>query len=129
MAGGIGRKFILEFNGAAIAGCRTKGFTVNGGAIDITDDDSNGWRELLPEADELSIDMPIEGLMKDDIHLIASLEHDNRIHALTLVDPQGGVLSGNFFFEGFAVTLGYKEYSGFSTTLKSTGVVTFTPGT
>jgi predicted secreted protein len=129
MAGGIGRKFILEFNGVPIAGVRTKGFTVNGAEIDVTDDDSNGYRELLSEAAEISIDMPIDGLMKDDTLLIASLEHDNRIQPLTLVDPQGGIISGNFYFQNFTVGLSYKEYSTFSTSLLSSGVVTFTPGT
>jgi TP901-1 family phage major tail protein len=129
MAGGFGRKFILQWDGAEVAGVRTKGVTINGEVVDISDDDSDGWRELFPEAGEITVEFKLSGLVKDDRLQVAALEHDNRIHAATLTDPQGGIISGNFALQNYSQGLEYKGYSTMDLTLLSSGPVTFVPGT
>ena len=49
MAGRVGRKIKFRWGTppAEIPGVREKGVTLNGEAVDVTGDDSDGWRELL----------------------------------------------------------------------------------
>jgi predicted secreted protein len=45
---------------------RTKAITIGDTEIDVTDDDSDGWRELLPESGERMVDVAVEALLVDD---------------------------------------------------------------
>ena len=129
MSGALGRNIILEWDGSEIAGVRTKGVTINGDVVDISDDDSNGWRELLPEAGEITAEFKISGLVKDDRLQVASLDHASRIHGVVLTYPDGGIVAGNFALQNYSQGIEYKGYTTFDATLLSSGPVTFTPGT
>lgn len=69
MPGYLGRKVNLTWGGSAVLGIREKGVTINGEPIDVTSDDDNGWRKLLTEAGEHSVDISISGVTKDDVFL------------------------------------------------------------
>lgn len=65
-----GRKFVIKCAIPGVtptvytqpAGLRTTGIKINGGAVDITNKDSLGWRELLPDGGVRSVDMDFSGI-------------------------------------------------------------------
>ena len=126
MAATAGRNVLLSVGGNPVAGLRTKNLTVNKENIDITDDNSLGWKVMLAEDGERSIEMACEGIRKDD-DLLAIAMTDNNIVAATLTYPDGGSLAGNFKLSAYAEGIAYKEGVTFSCTLTSTGVITYTP--
>ena len=128
MAATAGRNVLLSIGGNPVAGLRTKNMTVNKENIDITDDNSLGWREMLAEDGERSIEFACEGVRKDDTLLAISMT-DNNIVAGTLTYPDGGVLSGNFKLSAYSEGVQYKDAVTFSATLSSSGVITYTEPT
>jgi predicted secreted protein len=113
-----------------IPGVREKSIKVAGTPIDVTSDESNGWRALLDAADygEKTVDITISGVTKND-----RLKRDwfNQIgtQQLTLEYPDGSVLAGTFLLVDYSETEPYKDAATFSATLQSAGAVTYTPGT
>lgn len=128
MAATAGRNVLLAVGGSPVAGLRTKNITVNKENIDISDDNSLGWREMLAEDGERSIEMACDGIRKDDALLAISMT-DNNIVAATLTYPDGGVLSGNFKLSAYSEKAEYKSGVEFSCTLSSSGVITYTEPT
>lgn len=49
-----------------VAGIREKGLTLNGEAVDITSDDSNGWQQLLDAAQNNSVELSCSGVLSND---------------------------------------------------------------
>jgi predicted secreted protein len=125
---GSGKDWILEWDGATIGGVRTKGVAVNGEALDISDDDSAGWREVWPEAGEVSVELKLSGLIKDQRLQAQAFDPETRIHAVTLTGNDGSVIAGNFYLQSYSQGLEYKGYPTFDASLLSSGPVTFTPG-
>jgi predicted secreted protein len=57
MSGGeLGRGLILTKNAIPVAGIRTKGLSFNSESIDMTTDDGDGFRYLLAESGQASLD-------------------------------------------------------------------------
>ena len=50
MPGFVGRKIIFTWGGQQIDGVREKSAALNGEPIDVTADESDGWRELLAKS-------------------------------------------------------------------------------
>lgn len=128
MAATAGRNVVLAVGGNPVAGLRTKNMSVNKENIDISDDNSLGWREMLAEDGERSIEFACDGIRKDDT-LLGIAMTDNNILAATLTYPDGGVLSGNFKLSAYSEGAPYKEGVTFSCTLSSSGVITYTEPT
>ncbi|HEV7284319.1 MAG TPA: phage tail tube protein [Kaistia sp.] len=126
MAASIGRKVVLTWGGMAIPGVREKGISVNGEPIDITSDDDNGWRTLLEEAGERSVDISVSGVTKSQIFLTDMFAGTVQ-KPVTLTYPNGAILAGTFHLASTSDTAPYKDAQTFEGTLQSTGVVTFTP--
>lgn len=126
---GSGKDWLLEWDGAAIGGVRTKNVAVNGEALDVSDDDSAGWRELWPEAGEVTVELTLNGLVKDQRLQVQAYDPETRIHAVTLTGHDGSVIHGHFYLQSYSQGLEYKGYPTFDATLLSSGIVTFTPGT
>ena len=126
---GAGKDWILTWDGAAIGGVRTKNISVNGEALDVSDDDSNGWAEIWPEAGEMKVELTINGLIKDERLQVQAFDPETRIHAVTLTGYNGSVIAGDFYLASYSQGLEYKGFPTFDASLTSTGVVTYTPGT
>lgn len=99
---------------------------MNGEPIDVTADENDGWRELIEEAGENSIDITVSGVTKSN-DLKQAWFSGNRTAAATLTYPDGGVISGQFRLGNYTETGPYKDATTFEATLQSTGVITFTP--
>jgi len=115
-----------------IAGVRTKSFTVNNEPIDVTNDDDDGWRDLLAEAGQTGIDLSVEGVVESDAlrDLIADPSSIGTYVLVTFPVITEGNTAGTL--EGDAVIASYQEtgeYNGavtFTLELQSRGAWTYT---
>ena len=110
-----------------IPGVQEKGIALNGEAVDVSADDSGGWRELLTLAGENQVDVSLSGVTRED-QLKTDWFAGNRTKAVTITYPDGGVISGTFFLASYSETGPFKDATTFEAELQSTGSVTFTPG-
>ena len=73
MAKEAARKTILSLNSTPLAGVQTKSVAVNKEPIDVTDDNSDGWRELLPEDGRKEVNISVSGVTDSATLFDASL--------------------------------------------------------
>jgi len=123
----IGRQVALLWNSAAILGVREKGVNLNGEAIDVTSDENSGWQTLLTAAGQNSVEIALSGVSKDRT-LRNEWHAGTRTRTASLTYPDGSILSGTFYLESFKEGNPYKDAGTFDATLKSSGAVTWTPG-
>jgi predicted secreted protein len=102
--GTVGRKVILKISGTPVAGVREKSVAINGEAIDVSADDSSGWRELLADPAEQQVDISVSGVAKANVMKVAAFASGARIKALTLEYPDGGIISGDFYLVTYSET-------------------------
>tara|TARA_R110000868_G_scaffold32425_3_gene117960 strand:- start:2086 stop:2472 length:387 start_codon:yes stop_codon:yes gene_type:complete len=126
MAAFIGRKATLAWKAVTLAGVREKSAAINGEPIDVSDGASDGWREVMTEEGESTVEISVSGVVKDSVLLVDSLATD-RTGAMTLTYLDGGILSGTFFLSSYTQGNPYKDAGTFEATFVSSGAVTFTP--
>lgn len=126
MAASAGRQVEFEWNSAPVEGVREKGIALNGEAIDITSDDSAGWRELLSVSAQDEVEITLSGVTKDQI-LKTDWFAGTRTRTVNITYPNGDIISGSFFLASYTDTGPYNDATTFEATLQSTGVVSFTP--
>ena len=136
MAAQKGRAFVLKISDglsspafSVVGGMRTTGLTINGEMVDVTDKDSDGWRELLANAGTRTVTISFAGVFKD-----TATEEQIKDAAFNqdLNDYRAEFEDGDFFSGAFQLTSleytgehnGARQYSG---TLESSGTVTNTP--
>lgn len=133
MAAAAGRALLIAYDSGAgavdILGQTTGTITVNREPIDITTKEDDGVRTLLADLGTFAVDIAMEGILKDGI--LAGLGFDSAPTALydfEVVVAGIGTLTGEWFLGNFEVT-GEDGANAitFSTTLMSSGDVTFTP--
>ena len=126
MPGFIGRKIILTWGGANVGGVREKSAALNGEPINVSDDDSAGWREILDEAGENTVDISISGVTKDNV-LKIDWFGNTRTKPVVITYPDGGVINGDFFLASYTDTGPYNDATTFEAELQSTGAITYLP--
>ncbi len=128
----VGRDLIFEFpTGTKIASVRTKSFTVDSSAIDVTTDDDSGIRTLLEEPGQHQIDLSVEGLLANDDLMQQIVDGTLFIQNLTIKLPftfttTQATIVGDFRFNNFEASGEYQDSITFTATLQSTGTFTFT---
>lgn len=129
----VGRKVTLTptDGGPTLTGMRSKSITIGDTEIDITNDDSDGWRELLPDSGERMVDISIEALVKDDGIVATALDGGPVMKDYTIDIDGIGEFSGTFRVPsgGVDVSAQYKEAVGLSFAIKSSGEVLYTAST
>lgn len=112
---------------AVITGKVSKEIAINNGEIDITSDDDDGFRKLLEAAGVRSIDMTIEGILK---------ESDMLEHAINSGVIQGrysvdfgslGTLVGDFQLSNLKLAAPHDKEVRYTLDFKSSGEYVFTP--
>lgn len=122
-----GRDFLIKKGSTVIASVRAKTVTINGEPIDVTTDDSNGYRNLLDKAATRSIDMSVEGLTDDDTLRAAMLGSGSLLLTDINVEyPDGATLTGDFFMTSLEETGQHTDAVGFSASFQSSGQWTYT---
>lgn len=129
MAKQMGRKITISRGGSPaepIANVRTKTVSINREPVDATDDDSNGWRELLGEPGQSELNMTVEGVFASDTILSEALDTSSGLVAHTLEFDDGATIEGDFFLATFELTGEYNGVATYSFELQSSGEVTYT---
>jgi predicted secreted protein len=126
----LGRKIAFTWGGSAINGVREKGIALAGEPVDLTSDESNGWRTLLEvnapgDAGQNQVDVSISGVVKVDT--LRAAWFGDRTKTATFTYPNGASISGEFFLASYNETGSYNDATTFEASLQSSGVVTYTP--
>lgn len=110
---------------------RAKTITLGSESIDVTSDGDDGFRTLLSEPAQRSIDMSVEGVLRQDDFVGDLLDPapPSFLAEYTLVFPGIGSVTGDFFLSNFELGAPYNEAVTFSSTLESSGEWVFTPET
>jgi TP901-1 family phage major tail protein len=128
MAARAGRQIAFYWGGNSpadiIAGIKEKSVSLNGEPIDISSDESSGWRELLTIAGENQVNISISGVVKDRI-LITDWFAGTRTQMAQIAYPGGDHISGQFYIQSLSEGAPYNDASTFEAELVSTGTVTY----
>jgi predicted secreted protein len=131
MTAHIGREIKFYWGGNSpadeIQGVREKSVALSGTAINVTADESNGWRALLALSAEDEVSINISGVTKD-VRLKNDWFAGTRTQSVTIEYPDGGIISGTFFLQTYTDTGPYNNAMTFQAALLSSGIVTYTPG-
>lgn len=126
MAAFVGRKATLSKGATVVAAIRTKSASINNEPVDITTDDDNGFRTMLQDPGTKTLDLTVEGIIKDATLLTIAMSTTDILEAFSLLFPTIGTLAGDFVVTGFETGAPYNEAATFSCTLQSSGAFTFT---
>lgn len=133
MAALVGRRvtFTPTGGGTPVAGMRTKSIAFANEGIDITSDDDDGFRTFLAaDPAQRSIDMSVEGLLKDDALIeLASAGGSSLISEYTLSIEGIGDIVGDFYIGSLELGANYNEAVTFSCTIQSSGEFDYTAST
>lgn len=132
MAAQKGKDLLLkiEDNGAfaTVAGLRTRRFTLNAEAVDITHAESAGrWRELLAGAGVKRASLSGAGVFKDAASDAAMRQafFDGAIRNWQIVVPDFGVIEGVFHLSSLDYRGDHAGEVTFDVSLESAGALTF----
>lgn len=124
MSADVGRNLTIKKGTILIAAVRTKGVAINNEPIDITNDDDLGWRTLLEEVGQKQVDLTVGGVVMDDTLRNASI-NGVLLESYTITFHDGGVMTGDFFLQGYNENGEYNGAVTFDATLQSSGEVTY----
>lgn len=129
----IGRLLLVKKGATKLAGLRTKSISFAGEAVDITNDDDDGFRTLLAEAGTKTLDLSVDGVAKDE--LIQDIVLGGGSLMLTDItidfplrsgDSAAASIAGDFFLSSFEQSGTYNDSVTFSASLQSSGEWTYT---
>jgi predicted secreted protein len=99
--------------------------------VDITNDDSDGWRQLLDAAQINSVEIAASGVLLDDTLRTAWFagadSSGERMAPAEFEYSDGGVVSGTFYLQEYTETGNHDGEITFEATFMSNGAVTYTP--
>ncbi len=128
MAAIVSRSIIVRWGDGspmpAVAGITEKSIALSGEAIDITNDDSSGWRELLATPQMQSVEISCSGVALDDT-LRAAYFNTDRMSTADFTYPDGAVVAGTFYLQEYSETGSHDGAVTFEATFASSGVVTY----
>lgn len=136
MSGIVGRTITVYWGNEspqpAVAGIQEKTVSLSGEAVDITNDDSNGWRQLLDAAQVNTVEISCSGVMLDGVlradWFAGASATGSRMQSATFEYPDGGIIAGTFYLQEYSETGQHDEAVTFEATFVSHGSVTYTPG-
>lgn len=110
-----------------IARVQTKSVSINRSPVDITSDDSAGWRTLLTEAGVIEVNISVEGVAGATTLMDAAMAVDTALESITLLWDDGSTLTGSFFIASYEESGSHDDAVKFSCELQGTGTLTYTP--
>ena len=123
----VGRKAIFKKGLTTVAAVRTRSMTLGNEVVDITSDDDNGFRTMLAEPGNKTLDLTVEGVFKDATMLTVAMSGTDIMEAFSILFPTIGTIAGDFLVTSFEAGAAYNEAGTFSCSLQSSGAFTFTP--
>lgn len=127
-----GRNMLLKIddNGAfvTVAGLRTKSIKLNSQTVDVTDQGSNGWAELLPDAGIRFVSVIGSGVFRDaasDARIRSAFFGQETVSAQMIL-PGFGTITAPVLVTALTYGGTFKGEATFELTLSSAGEPTFT---
>lgn len=135
MAANVGRTITVYWGNEspqpAVAGIQEKTVSLSGEAVDITNDDSNGWRQLLDAAQVNTVEISCSGVAINDVlradWFAGGAATGSRMQSATFEYADGGVITGTFYLQEYSETGAHDDAITFEATFVSHGPVTYTP--
>ena len=108
-----------------IGGMRSKTFTINNSSVDITDADSDGWRELLGDAGDRTVSVSGSGVFKDDaaLNTVEDLVFQDTLREFQLIWGNGDIIQGLFQITSYEAGGEHNAEQTFSISLESAGEI------
>lgn len=122
-----GRLQLLNIAATPVAGVRTLSLSVDNTPIDVSDADSDGFQELLPQVSTKVLTITVAGVETDAVLRNIALHSVNTPLVtdltFTFADALVGVdvLAGDFFMTNYKEDADYKDAVLFSATFTSSG--------
>lgn len=123
-----GREVTLTVGGGVIIGVLSKDLTFSNESLDTTDDQGNGWQELLATPGRKNISLSVTGQLKN-LELMATYFETSNAMAASIGWPDGSTLAMDVFMTELSTSGASDELTTFDASFESSGVPTFTPGT
>jgi len=119
----LGRKMYVQKDGATIAGLRVTTPTTAAESVDVTDVNSQGYRELMSDFGQWSLDIGVDGITKDStLRDAVQNSSDISFTDCTLVYSDGVVISGDYKLIDLTETAEYRSAISFTATLQLSGI-------
>jgi TP901-1 family phage major tail protein len=137
MPANVGRTILVRWGDTptpppVVAGLREKSITLAGEAVDITNDDSDGWRQLLDAAQVNSVEIAGSGVLVNDRLRKAWFDgadgSGERMAPAEFEYSDGGKIAGQFYLQEYSETGNHDGEITFEATFVSNGAVTYTAG-
>ena len=125
----LGRQVVYTIGGQSILGIDSKGLTVNNEPVTVTDDNSDGWQEILATPGVRTIELTASVTVKNLEMLRAIVANDSQAYAFNATYPDGSTLAGTVFMGNYSETGETAEAYTADVTLQFSGIPTFTAGT
>ena len=127
-AGILGRDMVLTIAGQPIAGVTTKGLSIANEAVDVTSDDSAGFRTLMAQSGTSTLDLSVSGVVKNLELLRSFVTNESKIYAFIGTYTDGSTIGFDGFFSSYSDTGETATAYTFDASFQSSGAYTFTPG-
>lgn len=128
MAKAAGRNALIKKAATVIGGVRVTNVTMDAAPIDVTDNDSAGFTELLDNAFATrTLGFSVEGLEEDQVlrDIAFGTSSNLLLTDLTFTFANADVLSGSFYMTNYTEGNPYQEAATFSATFTSSGAWTY----
>ena len=128
-AGILGRSIVLLLAGQTIAGLQTKGISISNEAVDVSDDDSSGERELLAQAGSRTVDYSLSGVTKNLELMRSCLANESKVYTILTTYTDGSTIAIDGFMSTYNATGEHQGAETFDASFQNTGEPVFTAGT
>lgn len=128
MAAGSGRDFVVKKNGTALAGLRENSLTPEGGSVDLTSKEDNGFRKLADFHGTRSWDMSASGVLKDAVFqdIIMDPSASLLLTDVTLEFHDGAIVAGDVYIGSATFAGAHDGEATYELSLQSSGQWTYT---
>lgn len=128
-AGILGRDAVLTIAGQAIAGVTTKGLSIANEAVDVTNDDSLGYRTLMAQSGLSTLDLSVSGVVQNLELMRSFVTNESKIYTFVMTYTDGSTVTFDSFFSSYSDTGETATAFTFDASFQSSGAYTFTAGT
>lgn len=127
-AGILGRDAILTIAGQTIAGVTTKGLSIANEAVDVTTDDSLGFRTLMAQSGLSTLDLSVSGVVQNLELMRSFVVNESKIYAFVMTYTDGSTVTFDGFFSTYSDTGETATAFTFDAAFQSSGAYVFAPG-
>jgi predicted secreted protein len=132
MAGFNGRELTVDWDSTTLVGIRTRGLSIAAEPVDVTTDDDDGERTILPDPGVRSAEISVAGITSDEVLIgeILSGVTGRTLSSATVNLPSNLATPGTVVFDAFISAFEITgEHDGaveFTATLMSAGPIAYT---